>query len=146
MGSSISGVDNLMKKLNDLDKLFQSGAIEQAVQRGCMTVQAEAKLLCPVDKGELRNSIMTKVDRTNEGVTGKVYTNKEYAPYVELGTGSKGKSTYKGDLDITYNEQWAGQPAQPYLYPALKNNEEAVLKDIKKDIDEEIRKVTGNAQ
>lgn len=146
MSSNISGVDNLMKKLNNLEQLFQSGVIEQAVQRGCMTVQAEAIQLCPVDKGELRQSIMTKVDRTNEGVTGKVYTNKEYAPYVELGTGSKGKSTYKGDLDITYNEQWAGQPAQPYLYPALKNNEDAVLKDIKKDIDEEIRKVIGNAK
>lgn len=145
MASNISGVDSLMKKLNNLDTLFKSGAIERAVQRGCMTVQAEAKLLCPVDEGELRNSISTKVDVSNEGVTGKVYTNKEYAPYVELGTGSRGEASYDGEMDVTYNTEWAGQPAQPYLYPALKNNEEAVIRDIQKDIAKEIRKVTCNA-
>lgn len=145
MASNISGVDSLMKKLNNLDSLFKSGAIEQAVQRGCMIVQAEAVQLCPVDEGELRNSISTKVDVTNYGVVGKVYTNKEYAPYVELGTGSRGEAIYDGDLDVTYNTEWAGQPAQPYLYPALKNNEETVVRDIQKDIAKEIRRVTGNA-
>ena len=145
MGSSIEGVDNLMNRLNDLDNLFQSGAIERAVQRGCMTVQAEAKLLCPVDTGELRNSIMTKVEASGDRVIGKVYTNKEYAPYVEFGTGSRGEASYDGPVDVSYNMQWAGHPAQPYLYPALKNNEEIVVSNIKRDIANEIRSVIGNA-
>lgn len=145
MASNIKGVDSLFKKLNNLDRVFQSGAIERAVQRSCKTVQGEAKLLCPVDKGELRNSISTKVETSSNGVIGKVYTNKEYAPYVEFGTGSKGEASYDGDISVTYNAEWAGQPAQPYLYPALKNNEEVVLKDIRKDIAEEIRKVVGGA-
>lgn len=143
--SSIEGADSLFRKLNNLEAVFQSGAVAGAVQRGCMVVQAEAKLLCPVDSGELRNSISTKVDVSNNGVIGKVYTNKEYAPYVEFGTGSRGESTYDGNVDVTYNSEWAGMPAQPYLYPALKNNEEAVLRSIRNDIAEEIRKVTGNA-
>ena len=143
--SSIEGADSLTRKLNNLEAVFQSGAVARAVQRGCMVVQAEAVNLCPVDEGELRNSISTKVEISNNGVIGKVYTNKEYAPYVEFGTGSRGESTYDGNVDVTYNSEWAGMPAQPYLYPALKNNEEAVVRRIRNDIAEEIRKVTGNA-
>lgn len=143
--SSIEGADSLLRKLNNLEAVFQSGAVARAVQRGCMVVQAEAVNLCPVDEGELRNSISKKLDISNNGVIGKVYTNKEYAPYVEFGTGSRGESTYDGDASVTYNSEWAGMPAQPYLYPALKNNEEAVLRSIRNDISEEIRKVTGNA-
>ena len=145
MASSIEGVDNLNRRLDDLDTIFQSRAIERAVQRGCITVQAAAKLLCPVDSGELRNSIMTKVEVSNNNVIGKVYTNKEYAPYVEFGTGSRGEASYDGEVDVTYNTEWAGQPAQPYLYPALKNNEDEVIRNIQRDIVKEIRRVVGNA-
>ncbi|MBP3339785.1 MAG: HK97 gp10 family phage protein [Lachnospiraceae bacterium] len=146
MSSTIKGLDSLFKKLDVIEEVFKSGAMERAVHRGCKTVQAEAKLLCPVDKGELRNSISTKVEVSNSHVIGKVYTNKEYGPYVELGTGRRGAATYDGDQDITYNEEWAGQPAQPFLYPALKNNEKQVLERINVDIRKEIRKVTGNAK
>lgn len=145
MASSIEGVDSLHQRLDNLDAIFRSRDIERAVQRGCMTVQAEAKLLCPVDSGELRNSIMTKVETSNNSVIGKVYTNKEYASYVEFGTGSRGEASYDGEVDVTYNTEWAGQPAQPYLYPALKNNEDEVIRNIQRDIAKEIRRVVGNA-
>lgn len=146
MSSNIVGVESLLNKIDTIDKLFVSNIIEQAVQRGCITVQSAAKRLCPVDTGELRNSIFTKVEKNKDDIIGKIYTNKEYAPYVEFGTGSRGKATYNGDVDVTYNMAWAGMPAQPYLYPALKNNEEAVIKKIQNDIAKEIRKVTGNAK
>lgn len=42
-----------------------------------------AKQLCPVDTGNLRNSITHKQMDENTEVIG---TNVEYAPYVELGT------------------------------------------------------------
>lgn len=43
-----------------------------------------AKALCPVDTGNLRNSITHQVDLSVKGVF--VGTNVEYGPYVELGT------------------------------------------------------------
>lgn len=47
-------------------------------------LQAEgyAKKLCPVDTGNLRNSITHRTEENNEVIG----TNVEYAPYVELGT------------------------------------------------------------
>ncbi|MBU9724438.1 HK97 gp10 family phage protein [Diplocloster modestus] len=36
--------------------------------------------------------------------------------------------------------QCAGQPAQPYLYPALKDNEEGIVSEISKILRKEIRK------
>ena len=58
-----------------------------------------AKQLCPVDTGNLRNSITHKQADENTEVIG---TSVEYAPYVELGT-RKSK-------------------AQPYLRPAAENH------------------------
>lgn len=63
-------------------------------------LQAEnyAKRLCPVDTGNLRNSIT----HTSDDDTAYIGTNVEYAPYVEYGT-SRTK-------------------AQPFLKPAANNH------------------------
>lgn len=58
-----------------------------------------AKQLCPVDTGNLRNSITHKQFDENTEVIG---TNVEYAPYVELGT--------------------VNMRARPYLRPAAENH------------------------
>lgn len=80
-----------------------------------------AKRDCPVDTGNLRNSIAHKVD-TGEG---KAYigTNSEYAPYVELGTGiyySGGRRTSWVYEDSKGNwHKTNGAKAQPFLKPAV---------------------------
>ena len=151
----IEGAESLIKKLSDIDTEMQKRIVHKAVGRGIQTVRAEAVLLCPVDTGELRGSIMTTVEDDSEGnATGTVYTNKEYAPYVEFGTGPVGQSEHDGispDVSVQYRQKgWSylndegewqytnGQPAQPFLYPALKNNEERVTKQIKEDIRKEL--------
>lgn len=65
-------------------------------------LQAEgyAKRLCPVDTGNLRNSIT----HTADDDTAYIGTNVEYAPYVEFGTSKTA--------------------AQPYLRPAAQNHSE----------------------
>ena len=67
--------------------------------------EAYAKLECPVDTGNLRNSITHTTDEDSAYIG----TNVEYAPYVEYGT-SKTK-------------------AQPFLKPAAQNHSEE-YKDI----------------
>ena len=61
--------------------------------------ESYAKQLCPVDTGNLRNSITHQQVSENTEVIG---TNVEYAPYVELGT--------------------VRMKARPYLRPAAENH------------------------
>lgn len=61
-----------------------------------MKAEKYAKALCPVDTGNLRNSIAHQTVGNNEVHIG---TNVEYAPYVELGT--------------------VRMSARPYLRPAV---------------------------
>lgn len=65
----------------------------KGLERGAKKIQKNAKLLAPVDTGHLRNSIKTKSETTQEGAEAQVYTNTEYAPYVEFGTGQRGKES-----------------------------------------------------
>ena len=67
-----------------------------------------AKLLCSgfrVSSGELRNSLSMTVTENTDGITAHVGTNKEYATYVEFGTGPKGAAKHEGvspDVDVVY--------------------------------------------
>lgn len=153
---SINGIDSLMKKLNALGGNVNK-VLEISISKQTKLIQGEAKDLCPVDTGDLRKSIFTDVNVSSSKVTGKVFTNNEYAGYVEFGTGRIGETTpvadkYPGELAYK-QDKWlanipdvglryvAGQPAQPYMYPAIKNNEDKVLRNIKLDLKEAIEKV-----
>lgn len=103
-------------------------AFEDAWSRGLERIglQAEgyAKDLCPVDTGELRNSISHKVDESEQTVY--VGSNNRYAAYVELGTGRYypgGRPTPWTYQDAKGVWHWTrGNPAQPYLAPAVKDH------------------------
>lgn len=103
--------------------------------------------------------IYTKVSQDANATIGSVYTNKEYAPYVEFGTGPVGASNHQGispNVAVTYTQKgWVwpdvdggfhateGQPAQPFMYPALKTMESHVIKAIAADLQAGIRKAGG---
>lgn len=88
------------------DKAIQNmeDAINKALTASALVVEGQAKALCPVDTGNLRNSITHDV----EGKEARVGTNVEYAPFVELGT--------------------VKMAAQPYLNPALEQNKGNIKK------------------
>lgn len=69
------------------------------LQRLGLTVQNEARRLCPVDTGRLRASIIATNGQDGRGPFVKVGTNVSYGPFVEYGT--------------------SHSAAQPYLRPAL---------------------------
>ena len=64
-------------------------AFEAAIMRGLekcgLTAEGYAKKLCPVDTGNLHNSITHTVDPGEKAAY--VDTDSEYAVYVEMGTG-----------------------------------------------------------
>lgn len=96
-------------------------AVLRALEKCGLTAEGYAKMLCPVDTGNLRNSITHQVQQSEAAVY--IGTDSEYAAYVELGTGKYypgGRQTpwvyqdAKGNWHLTH-----GQRAQPYLKPAV---------------------------
>lgn len=118
-----------------------TGEILEAVQRASiialescgLTADGYAKKLCPVDTGRLRNSITHIVDESELSVT--VGTNVEYAPYVELGTGKYypgGRPKPWPYQDAKGDWHWtAGNPAKPFLKPAIADHADVYRKIIK---------------
>lgn len=85
----------------------------------------EAQSIVPVDTGELRASGKTVIQQTDKSVIGHVVFDAEHAGYVEFGTGIRGASS-AGAGPYSYNPNWMGMPAQPYLRPALDTTRDAV--------------------
>lgn len=143
--SSVEGLEELFATLSGLGGDIKESS-RKGLERGAKKIQKNAKYLAPVKTGQLRNSIKTKSQTTQDGAKAQVYTNLEYAPYVEFGTGVRGASSHvekPEETDIHYNARWMGQRAQPYLTPAYlhaKNTGE-VEQEVVKSIQQEIRKL-----
>lgn len=141
----IKGIDSLTQRFNKIANMELRDTVNKATQ----LVHGQAKSLVPPNgTGFLRESIHMQVKSTGKELQGRVYTNTEYAPYVEFGTGIKGNGTYPYEvegLSLEYKDKgWAyydkdkgewiytkGQKAQPYMYPALnmhKKNIKTILK------------------
>lgn len=152
-------LDAKLEKLMEIDMM-------PGVRKAILRVQDEAKTLCPGNHGELRRSIYTDTEDVDGACRGTCYTNKEYAMYVEFGTGPNGQESHAGispNVNVVYNQTgWTipanampveeaeryglgiargkdgeligyytnGQAAHPFMYPALKNNEEEVVQII----------------
>ena len=93
----------------------------RALEQCGLTAEGYAKKLCPVDTGNLRNSITHQVGGGEPAVY--IGSASEYAAYVELGTGKYypgGRQTpwvyqdAKGNWHLTH-----GQRAQPFIKPAI---------------------------
>lgn len=144
----MKGLDSLMRKLDALGGNSQK-ALRIGVLQATKKVQGDAKELAPVaavDGGTLRNSIQASIEEKGGKVIGKVSTNVHYAPYVEFGTGQRGESSPsppKYDGELSYRQDWAGMPAQPYMYPAAKQNEHIVPKIVAQHLRNEIRKLVS---
>ena len=166
--SELLGADRLIAKCRKLaSKQAGEDIVLRAVHNAAKTVvQADAKLRAPANDGELRKRIRVRVKMEGDRVVGEVYTNLKYAPYVEFGTGPIGQANHLGispEVSVTYKSNpWYvhedqidvgsyhfqkigdfykmyGQPAQPYLYPALKDNQERVSKNISNYVRRKIR-------
>lgn len=87
---------------NNIGDVLSELQMKEAKALEMIGIKAEgyAKALCPVDTGNLRNSITHQVDLSVDGVY--IGTNVEYGPYVELGTVKMKK--------------------RPYLRPAIDNH------------------------
>ena len=151
----IEGLDRLYRKIARLHNIDIKPIIEDATIR----IRDEAKMRVSVDTGELQNSIDYNVDISAKGFTGKVFTNKEHGLYVELGTGPKGEASHIGispEIKPIYSPSgWVyydtdkqkfiftnGQPARPFMYPALHDNREKISKFIQEKVQRKIEEAS----
>ena len=112
-------------------------AVLRALERCGEQAEGYAKDLAPVDTGNLRNSISHKVDDEEPAVY--IGSNTSYAPYVELGTGKYtegGRPTPWVYQDDNGNWHWtAGNPAQPFLKPAVADHTKTYSNIIKSELE-----------
>ena len=115
---SFNFIDNSRAVLDELEA--KTG---RALTRISWQAQGYAQDLCPVDTGNLRNSIGFKVDASEKAAI--IGTPTHYAPYVEYGTGQHatvgtGRQTPWVYQDDNGDWHWTrGNVAQPFLKPAI---------------------------
>lgn len=135
--AEIINLDKLNYKLENLANLN----VSKALNRACLVVENEAKKLCPVDTGDLRSSITHEV-HNDVGIVG---TNKEYAPYVEFGTGIFAVEGNGRDTAWSYQDdkgEWhttVGQKPQPFLETAIQTKRKLVIKVFNDEITRQIQ-------
>lgn len=111
-----------------------------ALKQACALVERKAKENCPVDTGDLWNSITFEVEEKE----GRVGTNMEYGPYVHQGTG-----IYAVNGDGRTDVPWVyfskkdqkfystkGQKPQPFLQDALDQSRDEIADIFKNAIKE----------
>ena len=112
-------------------------AVLRALERCGEQAEGYAKDLAPVDTGNLRNSISHTVDEDEPAVY--IGSNTSYAPYVELATGiyaEGGRPTPWVYQDAQGNWHWTrGNPAQPFLAPAVKEHTQTYSNIIKDELE-----------
>ena len=115
-------------------------ALRRALEKCGFVAEKYAKKLCPVDTGNLRNSISHEVVDEEHAVY--IGTNNEYAAYVELGTGKYaegggGRPTPWIYQDADGNWHYThGNKAQPFLKPAVADHAGKYFDILKKVFEE----------
>lgn len=105
--------------------------LKTAMMQATSFVQQSAQSKAPTDTGNLKRSI--EIDIEEDGSEGVVYTNVEYAPYVEIGTGihsSKGTGR-KTPWRYHGSHGWvttSGNKPQPFMKPAVDENKSKINK------------------
>lgn len=106
------------------------------LEKACFLIEGEAKRECPIDMGQLRSSMFSKVGFDAFFITGTIGNNLEYAPYVHQGTGiysidGNGRKTpwrYKAEKGKYKGWHFTvGQKPQPFLENAKIKNKDKVL-------------------
>lgn len=111
-------------------------ACQRALEKCGLVAEGHAKKMCPVDTGNLRNSITHTVNMEEKAAY--IGSPVSYATYVECGTGvyyPGGRQTpwvyqdAKGDWHLTH-----GQRAQPFIKPAVAEHGEQYRKIIEAEL------------
>lgn len=111
----MENVERLVKKFDRISNID----LTNAYKNSSLLVQGTAKLLVPVDTGQLRSSISIRVFKD----AGEVFTNVEHGLYQEFGT--------------------VKMSPQSFMRPALSENTQKINEIFKKETKEQIKRGVG---
>jgi HK97 gp10 family phage protein len=115
MSVTTVGFKEFRNKLNSLPKDIQE-EVDGFVLDAAQQWEERAKLDAPVDKGFLRSGITSKFTGR---MSAEVYSNEEYSPYVEWGTGTRVKvpaDLQKYAIQFKGKKQTIGRYPHPYFF------------------------------
>ena len=132
---TMDGLDGVLGEIKE-EMLHNA---ERILGKSCAMIEKDAKEKAPKDTGALRRSISSEITKGNGYIEGVVYSNLDYAPYVEYGTGlfaaDGGRKTpwsYQDDKGEWHTT--SGQKPNPYLIPAINDNEKEIIRMITEGI------------
>lgn len=111
---------------SDQVKAEMQAAALRALEKCGLTAEGYAKKACPVDTGNLRNSITHAVDSGE--MAAYIGTNSEYGVYVEMGTGIYAEGGGGRPTPLVYQDakgNWHrthGNKPQPFIKPSVANH------------------------
>ena len=128
----IKNIKNYKTKLNNARQDILEALSEYTQERA--RYRLKKSLIHPeLSTGKLSDSIGIKYISDTHS---KVYTDLNYAAYVEFGTGARGSDTHEYSDSIDYNKDYlSGQKAHRYMYNAvldLENNYKIIAKRVLK--------------
>lgn len=133
----LEGAKELNRQLKQLPDKLRKRLIRKSMKASLKPVLADAKRRVPKDSGDLRASLEIKPGTTRKGVIREQVQTKRgffqggtfYGGFVEFGFKKvKAVRLPSGQLVSIKNSAVTPIPARPFLRPALKENEEKVIK------------------
>ena len=141
------GFQALQRKLKALSELSKDPRIDKKLGQGATKMQAQIKLLTPVDTGNLRDKIVWNHEKMMQYT---IETNVEYAVFVEFGTGllgdpavphtSKPYWTYYSEK-LQQFVRTSGQPPAAMFRTGFDMTYKQVIEDVRA----EVREILKNA-
>lgn len=146
------GLDKQIRKLAKIKSEIET-EIDRIMLRAALILEAEVKRVITqinsetydpkkkrgdlIDTGTLKASIHSYV-RKRFGVEGVVQTTMEYAPFLEFGTGKRGKANPHPEKPSWYQYgDSPGNKAYKYMHTAWENKKDEIIKYV----NSELRKV-----
>ena len=143
----LTGVDELIAKLNQIDKAFRGEAGRSMVGAGAMIINGETQknineTFSKKNTGGLKNSVATVVSENKPEA--KVEVRKIYARIQEFGgtiepVKAKALHWVQDGKDIFAKS--VTLPPRPYFRPAIENNEDKIVKAMSDAADVYLRSV-----
>ncbi len=116
----ITGDDHLYKQFKQLNKLTQPRVLENAARAGALPIHNTATRMVPKVSGDLSRSLhIEKIDEHTDYVEVGIGSDKDYAARIEFGF-----------MDYDSLGRYYNQAAQPYLRPALADEENKAVDEI----------------
>jgi HK97 gp10 family phage protein len=144
------GLSRFQKRMRAIPQAVKD-AVRPAMEKSAAEIVATAKALCPVDEGDLRNSIgwtwgaapqgsIVLASSTAGEMTITIYAGNDeafWARWVEFGTQAAvagGRVSGRGDKTRTSLRTHSGTAAQPFFYPAFRLNKKRASGRIKRAV------------